>query len=486
MTPEDLANAISDTPFSLQVDDTSQPRLLRMALQIEEIRSRFELLRPSLKSIIRNSNEVRAYQAFHSNKLELQGPDLFTTTKIITEIPGEIVDLDLYLASKTVLGDQHLVDVVGLHQAHLLVERIALEFTSAVPFTESDLRNLNVFCVPDKSFRGAYRTTDRVNIGEFFDANDPLWFSRALPRPVEVKWHDIPIHMEKLCQFVSDESDCPPLSAAVAHAWFTHVHPFLDGNGRVARLLANLVLIRNGWPPLVVRHTDREDYLDSLEEGDIAGDIQLLFELFLNQIEIGLRELENPNFFDRLFRLELQKNEGPRMSTWITLATQFVDELRFHLRKYGFTIERLTMPSLSTFVLLEEGEVKAATLFAKIRHPDRREVRVGLGYMSPFMKRLDKDFDPNFDGQHYPPTIYFQERNFFPEADFPYVHRLESKIPVREVTFTANKNTDPCMVLLSNTGNKNMGSLHSMKFEQAAERVATGIAELRFLGFQNE
>jgi len=60
----------------------------------------------------------------------------------------------------------------------------------------------------------------------------------------------------------------PEVEAAWLHHRFTQVHPFQDGNGRIARALASLVFIRAGWFPLVVTRDDRERYIDALEAAD--------------------------------------------------------------------------------------------------------------------------------------------------------------------------------------------------------------------------
>jgi Fic family protein len=73
-----------------------------------------------------------------------------------------------------------------------------------------------------------------------------------------------------------------PASAFEAHFRLTAIHPFGDGNGRTARLLTNLILIRGGYPPVAVRPEDRITYLDALERGSLAADLRPL-QLFLHE-----------------------------------------------------------------------------------------------------------------------------------------------------------------------------------------------------------
>ena len=60
----------------------------------------------------------------------------------------------------------------------------------------------------------------------------------------------------------------PEVEAAWLHHRFAQIHPFQDGNGRVARAITSLVFIRAGWFPLVVTSKDKDAYLDALEAAD--------------------------------------------------------------------------------------------------------------------------------------------------------------------------------------------------------------------------
>lgn len=69
-----------------------------------------------------------------------------------------------------------------------------------------------------------------------------------------------------------EKAGVTPNEAFDAHFDLASIHPFSDGNGRTARLLMNLMLIRSGYPPVPVRPQDRSDYLTSIESGQLSGD----------------------------------------------------------------------------------------------------------------------------------------------------------------------------------------------------------------------
>jgi Fic family protein len=77
----------------------------------------------------------------------------------------------------------------------------------------------------------------------------------------------------------SEEAISPEILSAWLHHRFTQIHPFQDGNGRIARAIASLIFLKKGLFPLVVRDIDRKEYIGALEKAD-KGDITRLVRLF--------------------------------------------------------------------------------------------------------------------------------------------------------------------------------------------------------------
>ena len=90
----------------------------------------------------------------------------------------------------------------------------------------------------------------------------------------------VPAEMDRLISMHHAHTDvAPEVEAAWLHHRFSQIHPFQDGNGRIARALATLVFVKAGWFPLVVRNTERARYIETLEDAD-SGNLKPLVDYF--------------------------------------------------------------------------------------------------------------------------------------------------------------------------------------------------------------
>ena len=71
---------------------------------------------------------------------------------------------------------------------------------------------------------------------------------------------------------------------------FEGIHPFIDGNGRTGRLLLNLELIREGYPPINIKFADRRRYYDAFDAYYHDGSPDAMIELVGGYVEERLRE----------------------------------------------------------------------------------------------------------------------------------------------------------------------------------------------------
>ena len=95
-----------------------------------------------------------------------------------------------------------------------------------------------------------------------------------LPAP-----HKIPNLMEGFCSWLAKQENTPE-TAFEAHYQIARMHPFADGNGRVARLLMNLVLFRGGYPPVNITPEQRVEYGRALEAADM-DDARRVYKEFM-------------------------------------------------------------------------------------------------------------------------------------------------------------------------------------------------------------
>ena len=152
------------------------------------------------------------------------------------------------------------------------------------PIIQNDVRQIHRLVLKgiDES-AGSYRTTDVRISGSDFLPPDPI--------KVPMEMNELSTWLARISE-ASYESDADPiLLAAAAHAWLAQVHPFVDGNGRTARIVMNLMLMRRGYPIAIITKEDRERYYDALEESQ-SSDLSPLAYLLVESVEESLEEYE--------------------------------------------------------------------------------------------------------------------------------------------------------------------------------------------------
>lgn len=169
-------------------------------------------------------------------------------------------------------------------------------------------------------------------------------------------YRKVPELMPEFIAFLKQAADMHPVQlAAEAHYRLVTIHPFLDGNGRTARLLMNMILLMKGYPEAVIRKRDRLNYIKALEKAQMSESMDDYFKLISISVERSLdmyleaaKGRENKWYDEeRLLKIgELAKQTGENNSTirhWMKeglLAVADTTESGYQLYDYDM-IERI-------------------------------------------------------------------------------------------------------------------------------------------------
>ncbi len=145
-------------------------------------------------------------------------------------------------------------------------------------FTELDVRNVQrlVMLRSNPDIAGRYADQGRYVLTDSG--------RHSFPSPAEV-----PALMNDFAVWLS-ASDNTPATAFTGHRRLVEIHPFNDGNGRTARLLMNLVLIRGGYPPVAVRPLDRPTYIATLQQAQAGQGVEAFDHFLYERLDATLAE----------------------------------------------------------------------------------------------------------------------------------------------------------------------------------------------------
>ncbi len=235
-----------------------------------------DLHRPLNKSIVKKlEEEFSIAWTYNSNAIEGNTLSLQETEMVINS--------GITIGGKTV--NEHL-EAINHKKGIDFIKSIVLK---KEPITDKTIKTLHKYILNsiDDNSAGQYRRENVRIIGAHHIPPQALKIQRLMDEFMEWFYRDE--YIETIPQFVSD-----------IHYKLVMIHPFIDGNGRVARLFMNLILMKHGYPPAIILKVDRKRYYRVLNEANLGNkdpfdnfigrSIERSLIIYLNTIEPNQKE----------------------------------------------------------------------------------------------------------------------------------------------------------------------------------------------------
>lgn len=219
----------------------------------EEI-EKIEGIKINYKHLIRKLNEAQIKDLF----------DRFTInfTYESNAIEGNSLtmkDVNIVISENSIPKGKDLREIYEARNSRIVVDRI---FRKEFEISHKSITKIHKILMRDIDVRIGYKKLPNFIIGSRIKTVPPEKVEEEMTRLVG--WYN------------SNLSKIHPLElAALFHGKFERMHPFEDDNGRVGRFLINVILISNGYPPLIIRKTVRKSYMDALSAFDYGYEDKL-------------------------------------------------------------------------------------------------------------------------------------------------------------------------------------------------------------------
>lgn len=238
---------------------------------LEEKKQRLDGFRPLSADLVTNLREwFKIELTYTSNAIE--GNTLSRAETALVVEKGVTVD------GKTL--QEHLEAVNHAQAFDWVMQRITSTKQDITESTILDLHQLILQKIVDNQ-AGRYRTVPVRIAGS----------TVIMPNAMKV-----PELMGEYVSWLQKSTDNPLTVAVDAHFKLVSIHPFVDGNGRTARLLMNLLLMQAGYPPAIIRKEERKQYIASIEKAQLGGSLAdyyaLMYEAVHRSLDIYLEALE--------------------------------------------------------------------------------------------------------------------------------------------------------------------------------------------------
>ena len=158
----------------------------------------------------------------------------------------------------------------------------AIEFLEDLVKEDNDLSEIDIKSIHNLVLKGI----DNANAGKYRTQNVIISGAKHIP-PESIL---VPEQMEQLIFRYDEwcEKYHPSVVAALLHGEFVKIHPFIDGNGRTARLLMNFEVIKNGFPPIIIKNELRPQYYEALDRAHTTNDYTDFIKLVAKALEDSL------------------------------------------------------------------------------------------------------------------------------------------------------------------------------------------------------
>jgi len=225
----------------------------RILKQIQSLKERYCRLAPDKKYLIDLINETEvAEQVYNSNAIENSTLSLDETEKILLQM-----DLDRFINEREFFETKNLARIVAYINQKATKKELSLD-------TLLLLHKMLISNIRDE-IAGRFRNEDEwVRVGNYI-----------APNPMEV----LGLLKEMLVQYQTSDGDNIVRRIAKLHLTFEHIHPFVDGNGRIGRVINNYALIRENYVPINIKFINRKEYYEAFQEFDKSNTTHIMEEI---------------------------------------------------------------------------------------------------------------------------------------------------------------------------------------------------------------
>lgn len=185
---------------------------------------------------------------------------------------------ELLLLFGKVIGEGDLKDFVDMKASQVGVKMMTEEaLTKEQPLTQNFIRQLHKTLLREdytvyRQLPGGITTSYTVHAGQYKTRPNSV-ITRYGDRFEYASPEETPALMSSLVDWYNEAETSgkytPIELAALFHYRYIRIHPFEDGNGRIARLMVNYILARHDWPMIVVRSRNKQEYIEALHKSDV-------------------------------------------------------------------------------------------------------------------------------------------------------------------------------------------------------------------------